>query len=100
MKRRKWVLAIVIMIFSFSLLWFSGLLPKQVAKVTANNYMANQENSTEYEFERIEYSPFHDSYFVLYTLNGNAEKTRSLEICYKYFPFFGVFTDSDDIIEN
>lgn len=58
--------------------------------------MEKQENGSLYEFNDIEYSPFHDSYFVSYQLKENTEETRGLEILYKYFPFWGVFKDSND----
>ena len=73
-------------------LWFSGVLPKQIAKITANNYMSHQENGEEYEFDYIEYSSVHDSYFAYYTIEGN-EKKRVIEIWNTYF-FFGVRYDN------
>lgn len=100
MKTRRWLTYAVIVLVGFMILWFSGLLPKQVAKAVANRYIANQENAALYEFEQIEYSPFHDSYFVCYNLKNDPQKTRSLEIPYRYFPFWGVFSDSDDFKEN
>lgn len=99
MKKRKGFVIIIVLLCTLLLLWFSGLLPKQVAKIIADNYMEKQENSSLYEFNHIEYSPFHDSYFVSYNLKENIEEKRSLEILYKYFPFWGVFTDSNDFTD-
>ena len=99
MKKKRILLSILFALVILLILWFSGLLPKQVAKLAANNYMSNQEDSEGYEFEKIEYSSAHDSYFVSYVLNNNEEDTRSLEIPDKYFPFGGVFKDSRDWLD-
>ncbi len=97
MKKKKILLGICITLIILLILWFSGLLPKQVAKLLAYNYMSNQEDSAGYEFVDIEYSSAHDSYFVYYVLNGNEEDKRNLEIPYKFFPFGGVFWDSNNL---
>lgn len=95
MVKRKLCFLIILLLCTLILIWFSGLLPKQVAIVVANNYMAEQENCNLYEFKNIEYSSAHDSYFVCYTLKEDIQKGRWLEIPYKYFPFYGVFKDSN-----
>ena len=97
MKKRRWCLIIIVFLCSFLLLWFSGVLPKQVAKIVADNYMAKLED--DYEFNSIGYSSVHDSYFVSYFLKEDPEEHRGVEIPCKYFPFI-VLSDSDDYIDK
>lgn len=96
MKKFNWYLIGLSFVCIITLLWFSGLLPKQVAKIVADNYILNQENGHEYELESIEYSLTHDSYFVNFSLNGDKENGKTLNIPYKYFPFF-VLSDSNEL---
>lgn len=96
MKKRRRYFPIIIALCTLTILWFSGLLPKEAAKIAANNYMSKQEDGHLYEFNTIEYSSAHDSYFASYSLKGDNEKSRGLEIPYRYSPFFGIYKDSKD----
>ncbi len=79
------------------LLWFGGILPKEAAKIAAENYMKNQLYGEQYEVRYAEYSPAHDSYFVYFSGGPNPEgemgTTRHIGVYYRWFPFF-VWYDS------
>jgi len=75
--------------------WFSGVLPKEVAKLTAIIYVEKNSNGMEYEIKGVEYSPAYDYYFVyLNNVFAPAEKVRSIGVIYRYFPFF-IISDSE-----
>lgn len=95
MNKRKLCVLFIILICSFLLVWFSGILPKQVARIVADIHISNFEG--DYEFQSIEYSSFHDSYFIAYSLKGNIDNEIVMDIPYKYFPFIVL---SDDLKER
>ena len=98
MVKKKLSLVLVILCLAFLILWFSDILPKQVAKSVAEKYMKNEVlYGEQYHAEYAEYSPAHDSYFVYFSggLNPSGEMgtTRHVGVYYRYFPFF-VWYDS------
>ncbi len=65
MKRKQKIL-IGMTIIIFIGLWFSDVLPKQVVKMVAGNYISQQEKGKNYELDSVEYSPAYDCYFAYY----------------------------------
>lgn len=98
MKAKKLSLVLGIFCIAFLILWFSDILPKQVAKSVAEKYMKNEVlYGEQYHAEYAEYSPAHDSYFVYFSggpnPSGEMGTTRHIGVYYRYFPFF-VWYDS------
>lgn len=93
-KRKKfWIILLIIITFSF--LWFSDVLPKQIAEVVATNYMLKQENGNNYEVYDVEYSNAHDCYFVYFqNKDTQISEMRNIGIYYRYLPFY-VYCDSN-----
>lgn len=94
-KKLSAIIGAVMLIFA--IFWFSGILPKEFAKSSAEKYMKNQLYGEFYEAEYAEYSPAHDSYFVYFSggpnPSGEMGTTRHIGVYYRYFPFF-VWYDS------
>ena len=97
--QKKFTLIIGSICAVFLVLWFSGVLPKYVAKTVAESYMKEQLYGEFFDAEYAEYSPAHDSYFVYFSGGPNPEgemgTTRHIGVYYRYFPFF-VWYDSID----
>ena len=98
MVSKKLSLVLGILCAAFLILWFSDILPKQVAKSVAEKYMKNEVlYGEQYHAEYAEYSPAHDSYFVYFSggpnPSGEMGTTRHVGVYYRYFPFF-VWYDS------
>lgn len=92
--KQKRLVAIFFIAVAFLALWFSDILPKQVVKVVANNYISKQEVSIEYRLKDVEYSPAHDCYFAYYENENDANaETRNIGIYYRWFPVW-VYFDS------
>ena len=98
MVKKKLSLVLVILCLAFLILWFSDILPKQVAKSVAEKYMKNEVlYGEQYHAEYAEYSPAHDSYFVYFSggpnPSGEMGTTRHIGVYYRFLPFF-VWYDS------
>jgi len=81
---------VFILILILVTLWFSDILPLQVAKVTAIIYMRQVEDHEDFQLIDAEYSPAHDTYFVYFK---SGDINRNIGIYYRYFPF-EVYFDS------
>lgn len=92
MKKKRWIVTLIVI--GFLALWFSDVLPKQVVKLVASNYMSKQENGHNYKLKMVEYSPAHDAYFAYF---NNAtipdQDARNIGVYYRWFPFH-VYFDS------
>jgi hypothetical protein len=93
MKNKRFITIIVIVIV-FLALWFSGVLPEEMVKVVAHNYISKHGDGVEYKFKNVEYSSAHDCYFAYYEYENdpNAE-TRNIGVYYRWFPVW-VYFDS------
>ncbi|MDF2544585.1 MAG: hypothetical protein K0S47_4303 [Herbinix sp.] len=93
MKKRRFGIIFIIAVI-FLILWFSEILPKQVVKFIADNYITNQENSEDYTFNEVVYSPAQDCYFAYYTYKKDPKSLRYVGVRYRWFPM-SVFYDSN-----
>lgn len=97
LKKKAFVLLAGLLFAVLLLLWFSGILPKEAAKISAEKYMENQLYGEFYKVRYAEYSPAHDSYFVYFSggpnPNGEMGTTRHIGVYYRWLPFF-VWYDS------
>lgn len=93
MKKRKKCVALGI-IAIFLMMWFSKCLPKQVVKLVAINYMAQQEDGAKFILKEVDYSSAHNAYFAYFDNQEDMDgETRNIGIYYKWFPFY-VYFDS------
>lgn len=93
MKKKRTIIVFVVIIV-FLAFWFSDILPKQVVKIVAANYISKQENSDAYILSYVEYSPAHDCYFAYYREKNNPNgETRNIGVYYRWLPFY-VYYDS------
>lgn len=94
MKKKDLVTLSIIAII-FLTLWFSGFLPKQVARIVADNYIEAQGNNVEYKLKDVDYSSAHNCYFAYYLDENNPNaKTRNIGVYYRWLPLW-VYFDSE-----
>lgn len=96
MKHKKLIILILIIV----LLWFTGIIPKQIAKAAGTNYVRNHFPEMRLKCTGIEYSPPHGDYLIYF--KDVDENTYGCVIGPKYFPVFmgqGLFAIESDYKE-
>jgi len=78
------ILTIIIILIGIFILWISGLIPKQIAKISATNYLKNNFPKKQYEFVSIEWSSSFDGYLMKF--KDENEKECRFIMNNKYFP--------------
>jgi len=91
-KRIQKVIAVV-MVLMLITLWFTDILPEQVAKGVATHYMSSELNGAAYNAVEVTYSSAQDCYFVYFKSALEPSSERVIGIYYHYFPI-DVFYDS------
>ena len=81
---KKKTLIILIIIISVIVLWFSGIIPKQIGEIYATNYMKNNFPKMELEYISIEWNKYFGDYII--TFKDNEEQSYGCVIGPKYFP--------------
>ena len=83
MKQKQWVIPIVI-IGVLVVLWFAGIIPKQIAKSFGTSYANNHFPEMQLECVGVEYADDYGDYLI--TFKGTNENTYSCVIGPTYFP--------------
>ena len=100
MKKKKWVIPIVI-IGVIIVLWFTGIIPKQIAKISGTSYVKEHFPEMQLECVGVEYADVFGDYLIEFKdKDGN---TYSCVIGPKYFPVSmgqGLFAIESDYAEN
>lgn len=84
MKNKIFKVIALILIIIFVLLFLLGIIPKQIAKIYASNYMNNNFPEMEFEYVGIEWSEVHSDYLISF-----RDKDKQYYRCVigpKYFP--------------
>lgn len=83
-KKRTIIVAIIIILVVILGLWISGIIPKQIAKICATNYLKKNFPKMQFEYVDIEWS----SSFGGYSIKFEDEKGKEFGFImnYKYFP--------------
>lgn len=87
MNKKRIIVITIILILSIVLgLWISGILPKQIAKIYATNYLKNNFSNIQLEYIDIEWDASKEGYLI----NFKDEKSEvyTFIIKNKYFPIF------------
>ena len=100
MKKKKWVIPIVI-IGVIIVLWFTGIIPKQIAKISGTSYVKEHFPEMQLECVGVEYADVFGDYLIEFKdKDGN---TYSCVLGPKYFPVSmgqGLFAIESDYAEN
>ena len=90
-------LVIIYIIILILILWISGIIPKQIGKIAAINYVKKNYPDKDLMFLNIDYSPIHESYFASFkALDG---RVYNFELYTKYLPVT-VWFDPFNLIEG
>lgn len=99
-KRIIIVLTIMFLLIIFGL-WFSGFIPKQIAKIYGANYMNNHFPKMKLEYENLEWSKYHNSYII--SFKDKENNIYGCTIGPKYFPISlgqGLYSIEETYREN
>lgn len=81
---KKKVIIVLSVTVCVLLLWFSGLIPKQIAKISAKSYVKNTFPEKQLEFSHIEWNKFYGDYII--TFKDSDGKNYSSVIGPKFLP--------------
>lgn len=85
MKKSKRIIIIsAVLITVIAVSWFSGLIPRQIAKIYGKNYVKNNFSEKQLEYVNIEWNKFYGDYII--TFKDNEGKIYSSVIGPKFFP--------------
>lgn len=83
-KKRNIIIVIVVFLLSILALWISGIIPKQIARVSATNYLKKNFPKMQMEFESIEWNSSFGGYSIRFK-DENGE-IHGFIMNNKYFP--------------
>lgn len=83
-KKKKIIIIAVTFVLLVSVSWFSGLIPRQIAKIYGKSYVKNNFPEKQLEYVDIEWNKFYGDYII--TFKGKDEKIYSSVIGPKFFP--------------
>lgn len=83
-NKRNLFISIMTIITLIAVLWVGGIIPKQIGKITAINYVQNNYSDKNLEFISMDFSPAHGSYFARF--EDKEGNTYNFEIINKYLP--------------
>ena len=83
-KRRNIILIIICILLFIFALWVSGIIPKQIAKISSTIYLKKNFPKIQLKYVNIEWNPFFGDYII--TFKDESNKIHGFCIGPKYFP--------------
>ena len=83
-KKRIIIITIVVIIIAVLALWISGIIPKQIARVSATNYLKKNFPKMQLEYVDIEWSSSFGGYSIRF--KDQNDEIHSFLMNNKYFP--------------
>ena len=83
MKKRILIISSIIVLLII-VLWFVGIIPKQIGKMYGTKYMKDNFPKMQLEYVNIEWNKYYGDYII--TFKDEDNKTYSCVIAPKYFP--------------
>lgn len=83
-KKKIIIISIILIIILTIVLWYIGIIPKQIAKIYSIAYMNFNFPEMRLNYDKIEWSPYHESYIINFKNKDN--QIYSCVIGPKYFP--------------
>ena len=100
MKAKKWLIPVAVIGMDV-VLWFTGIIPKQVARISGTNYVNEHFPEMQLECTGVEWADTYGDYLI--TFNGTDESVYSCVIGPKYLPVSlgqGLFAIESDYAKN
>lgn len=83
-KRKNIIIAVIFIVLVILILWVTGIIPKQIAKISSTIYLKNNFPKIQLKYESIEWNPYFGDYIIVFRDEYN--ETHSFCIGPKYFP--------------
>ncbi len=83
-KKRIIIVTIILILIVILILWFSGIIPKQIARISATNYLEKNFPKIQLEYVDIEWSSSFGGYSIKFKDENN--EIYSFIMNNKYFP--------------
>ena len=85
MSKKKIIFIIMVIVLAIIIgLWISGIIPKQIAIISASNYLKNNLPKKQYEYVSIEWNSYFDGYSI--SFKDENGKQIGFFMNGKYFP--------------
>lgn len=84
MKNKRSIIAIFIVILLIAFLWIGGIIPSQIGKISAINYVQKNYPDRNLKFFRMDFSSAHGDYFAMF--EDENDKTYAFQMLGKYLP--------------
>lgn len=85
-KKRKIIVIVIIVLIIILGLWISGIIPKQIARISATNYLKNNFPEKQYKYVSIEWASSFGGYVI--TFKDEKDKRASFIMVDKYWPVY------------
>ena len=83
-KKRIIIITILVILIVILALWISGIIPKQIARVSATNYLKKNFPKMQLEYVDIEWSSSFGGYSIRF--KDQNDETHDFLMNNKYFP--------------
>jgi len=83
-KRKNIIIAVIFIVLVILILWVTGIIPKQIAKISSTIYLKNNFPKIQLKYESIEWNPYFGDYIIVFRDEYNER--HSFCIGPKYFP--------------
>ena len=97
MNNKSIVIIVFAVVLLVSVLWFGGIIPKQIAKVYVTNYMKNNFPEMQLEYVNIEWNKYYGDYII--SFKDKENQNYACVIGPKYLPI-SLGQGMNAIIEN
>lgn len=100
MKQKKWLIPVLILAVAV-VLWLTGVIPKQIAKISGESYVNQHFPEMQLECTGVEWASVYGDYLV--TFKSGSGSTYSCVIGPRYFPVYlgqGLFAIESDYAEK
>lgn len=84
MNKKKMIILIVTILVLIVALWISGIIPKQIAKISAANYLEKNFPEMQLKYDNIEWNKYYGDYII--TFKDKENQNYGCVIGPKYFP--------------
>lgn len=84
MNKKKMIILIVTILVLIVALWISGIIPKQIAKISAANYLEKNFSEMQLKYDNIEWNKYYGDYII--TFKDKENQNYGCVIGPKYFP--------------
>lgn len=84
MKNKRNIIVIISVVILIAILWISGIIPRQIGKNSAINYVQKKLSDKNLNYLRMDFSSAHGDYFAMF--EDENGKTYGFQLLGKYLP--------------